>query len=156
MSYVSSTLQTGENLRVLAYRHWIIYLGPLAWGVAGVLLAVLASPFTGAGSVFPGLMLVGGIGLSLMALMAAFGVWFKNWTTELAVTNRRVIFKSGFIRRNTEEMNMDKIESVVVSQTLFGRLLNYGTIYVKGTGQSIEPLQFVRTPLAVRDSITAR
>jgi hypothetical protein len=49
--------------------------------------------------------------------------WFKQWTTEIVVTNHRVIYKKGFIRRHTAEMNMDKVESVAVDQTIMGRVL---------------------------------
>jgi uncharacterized membrane protein YdbT with pleckstrin-like domain len=82
-----------------------------------------------------------------------FFVWFDNSTTELAVTNKRVIYKTGWISRRTFEMNVAKVESVGVMQPLFGRLLGYGTILVKGTGQSIEPLRAVIAPLTVRNAI---
>ena len=45
-------------------------------------------------------------------------------------------------------MNMDKIESVDVDQSLLGRLFNYGTIHVLGTGQGIESLRLISAPLA--------
>jgi uncharacterized membrane protein YdbT with pleckstrin-like domain len=76
--------------------------------------------------------------------------------TEFAVTDRRVIYKRGFISRHTVEMNMDKIESVDVDQSLLGRLFNYGTIHVLGTGQGIECLRQIGAPLALRNAITAK
>ena len=60
---------------------------------------------------------------------------FRRWTTELSVTNHRVIYKRGFIRRHTVEMNMDKVETVNVDQSILGRIAGYGTIHVLGTGQ---------------------
>ncbi len=60
--------------------------------------------------------------------------WFKRWTTEIDVTNRRIVYKRGFIKRHTVEMNMDKVESVDVDQSVLGRLLNYGDITIHGTG----------------------
>ncbi len=33
-------------------------------------------------------------------------------------------------------MNMDKVESVDVDQSIMGRLLNYGDITIRGTGES--------------------
>ncbi len=65
--------------------------------------------------------------------------WFTRWITEFAITDRRVISKRGFIMRNTAEMNMDKVESVKVEQSVLGRLLDYGTVTVVGTGQGLEP-----------------
>ena len=78
------------------------------------------------------------------------------WITEFAVTDRRVIYKCGFISRHTVEMNMDKIESVDVDQSLLGRMLNYGTIHVLGTGEGIESLRRIAAPLALRNAITAK
>jgi uncharacterized membrane protein YdbT with pleckstrin-like domain len=76
--------------------------------------------------------------------------------TEIAVTTHRVIYKTGFIRRYTAEMNMDKVESVDVVQPLLGRLLDYGSVRVRGTGASLEQLDYVGHPLALRNAITVR
>jgi uncharacterized membrane protein YdbT with pleckstrin-like domain len=67
-----------------------------------------------------------------------------------------VIYKTGFISRHTSEMNMDKIESVTVDQGLLGRMLDYGTIHVLGTGQGLEHLHRIASPLQLRNAITAR
>ena len=141
MSYINATLQAGERVTASGKLHWIIYLGPLLLAVIGV-----------------GMMVVPIIGLPvlLIALISLFRAWFQSWTTELAVTDRRVIYKTGFIRRHSVEMNMGKIESVVVNQSILGRLLDFGTIHVMGTGQGMERLRLISAPLAVRDSITAR
>ena len=71
------------------------------------------------------------------------------------MTSRRVIYKRGFIKRYTAEMNMDKVESVVVTQSILGRVLGYGTIHVRGTGEGIEHLHDIRAPLALRNCIIA-
>jgi uncharacterized membrane protein YdbT with pleckstrin-like domain len=93
-------------------------------------------------------------------LIVGLGFWivalFHRWTTEIGVTDRRVIYKRGFIARQTAEMHMDKVESVLVDQTLPGRLLNYGTITIKGTGASIENLRRIADPIGIRNAITAR
>jgi uncharacterized membrane protein YdbT with pleckstrin-like domain len=153
MSYVNSTLQSGEHVITLASRHWIIFFQPLFWAVVGLwcLFAGFRSNPTNASI----LVLVGFV-ILLAALIGLVIRWFDNWTTELAVTDRRVIYKTGFIRRHTVEMNMGKVETVVVNQSILGRLLDYGTIHVKGTGQSIENLRWIARPLAVRNSISAR
>ena len=76
--------------------------------------------------------------------------------TEFAVTNKRVIYKRGFIWRQTAEMNMDKVEAVDVMQSIPGRLLDYGTIHVKGTGAGIEHLHRIASPIALRNAIIAK
>ena len=80
----------------------------------------------------------------------------ESFCTELAVTDRRVIFKTGFVRRRTVEMNMDKVETVDVDQSILGRILGYGTIHVLGTGSGIEHLRQVAHPLELRSAITAK
>jgi len=84
------------------------------------------------------------------------GAWFTRQTTELSVTNHRVVYKTGFFRRHTVEMNMDKVETVDVDQSVLGRLLGFGSIRVLGTGQGIENLDRVAAPLQLRNAITAR
>jgi uncharacterized membrane protein YdbT with pleckstrin-like domain len=102
------------------------------------------------------------IGLQIVAaLFALFGVvsglaaFIRRSTTELAVTDRRVIFKTGIIQRHTMEMNRSKVETVSVNQSVLGRLLNYGTVIVRGTGGSLEPIRKIDDPLTFRSHITA-
>ena len=68
--------------------------------------------------------------------MLFVSAWFRRWTTEIDVTDRRIVYKRGFINRHTVEMNMDKVESVDVDQSFWGRLLDYGDIIVRGTGDT--------------------
>jgi uncharacterized membrane protein YdbT with pleckstrin-like domain len=152
MSYAKSVLQPGETIVTTGRLHWTIYwpasatlLGGMAllwieWvrGVDDRLMAITAVVF----------------GASFVALFAY--AWFIRWITEFAVTNRRVIYKFGFINRSTSEMNMDKVESVQVDQSVLGRLLDYGTVTVMGTGQGMEPIKRVAAPIAFRNAITAK
>jgi uncharacterized membrane protein YdbT with pleckstrin-like domain len=93
---------------------------------------------------------------AVVGLALACAAWFKRWTTEVDVTDRRIVYKRGFIRRHTVEMNMDKVESVDVDQSIVGRICNYGDVTVRGTGASIEPLRLIDDPLAFRSHVTAR
>ena len=74
-------------------------------------------------------------------------------TSELVITDRRVIIKVGFIQRHTFEMFISKIESVAVFQSVLGRLLNYGTVEIRGTGGSSESFATIAAPLLFRDVI---
>jgi hypothetical protein len=153
VSYVNSVLQAGEVVVQVARFHWIIYLRPLVFGLVCVVLLCLAAGKRGeTATVFYFVAAVSGL-VSIPWFMDA---WFRGWTTELAITNRRVIYKRGFIWRQTTEMNMSKVETVVVDQSLLGRLLNYGTVHIRGTGQSIEHLRSIAAPLNVRNAVTAR
>ena len=151
MSYVNSVLQSGEKVVLVARLHWIIYAKATILLVTGSALFIAEYAY--------------GTGDKLKAITALlFGVlfffsflaaWFDRWITEFAVTDRRVIYKKGFIYRRTVEMNMNKVESVDVNQSVLGRLLDYGTIHVCGTGQGIEHLHGVASPIRVRNAITA-
>ena len=74
----------------------------------------------------------------------------RRATTELVLTDRRVIAKRGFISRDTVEMNLAKVESLHVNQGLLGRLFNFGDVSVVGTGSSLEPLRGISGPLELR------
>ena len=154
-SYVSEVLQPEETVRYDGTLHWIIYLWGivlLAFGVAG-LLGVLTMAHDAPGYRVFSIIVYAALALGVLHLASA---WLKQWTTEIAVTDRRVIYKTGLISRRTVEMNMDKVESVDVNQDIFGRVLNYGTVLIRGTGASLEPLTTIATPLALRNAITAR
>jgi uncharacterized membrane protein YdbT with pleckstrin-like domain len=74
-------------------------------------------------------------------------------TTEFAVTNQRIIAKTGLIIRRTLEILLNKVESIGVRQNIGGRLLDFGTIIVTGTGGTREGFRGIRQPLAVRKKI---
>jgi uncharacterized membrane protein YdbT with pleckstrin-like domain len=151
MGYVEHVLQPGEEIKHISRLTWIIYLPGIVLMIVG-LIGLMLLPH---GQPNPFL-------VAIVAVVAALGginifyAWFRRWTTEIAVTNRRVIYKRGFIRRHTIEMNMDKIESVDVDQSIMGRLFDYGTITVHGTGTGIEPLYKIDSPIEFRNNVTAQ
>jgi uncharacterized membrane protein YdbT with pleckstrin-like domain len=98
---------------------------------------------------------IGAIVLVVASIVAFTPAWLRRWTTEIAVTDRRVIFKRGLIRRHTIEMNMQKVESVDVDQSLIGRICNYGNVTIRGTGSSFETLRTIDSPLRLRTTVTA-
>lgn len=93
-----------------------------------------------------------------LLLLPAFGVGLIVWgvayvrikSTELAVTTKRLIVKHGFVRRNTIEININKVESLQVAQSVLGRMLDFGTLVISGTGTSHAPLDGIAAPLAFR------
>jgi uncharacterized membrane protein YdbT with pleckstrin-like domain len=94
--------------------------------------------------------------VALVALYWTGKAWFHRWTTETDVTNMRVVHKTGFIKRRTFEMALDKVESVDVNQSILGRLLNYGDVTIQGVGEGREKLTTISAPLEFRSHITAR
>ena len=76
--------------------------------------------------------------------------------TELAVTDQRVIYKTGLLARHTLEMNRARVESVTVDQTVLGRVFGYGTVTVRGVGSALEPIREINDPLTFRSHLTHR
>src|SRR5262249_37918661 len=74
----------------------------------------------------------------IIAFVLAVRAWWKRWTTEIFVTDRRVIFVHGFFDRQSIEVHMNQIESVDVDQTLLGRLFGYGDVTIHGTGNTYD------------------
>jgi uncharacterized membrane protein YdbT with pleckstrin-like domain len=151
MSYIDKVLEPGEVVRYRTTLSWTVYLPAII-----LALAAFATPVLAAGH--PDLAQVSALGALLFgvaAVVAFIPAWFRRWTTEIAVTDRRIILKRGLIRRHTVEMNMEKVESVDVDQTLAGRLFNYGNVTIRGTGTSLEKLALIDAPLRLRSKVTA-
>ena len=121
---------------------------------AGLAVAAAAAGFA-AGPDFEKIgFIVAGLFVVLAAISAIVSA-IKRVTTELAVTDHRVIYKRGVISRYTIEMARARVESVDVEQSIAGRIFNYGTILVRGTGGSLEPFPNIEDPLRFRNAITA-
>ncbi|MEO8298837.1 MAG: PH domain-containing protein [Burkholderiales bacterium] len=94
-----------------------------------------------------GVLLLPALGLGLVFLVMA---WVRYKTTELAITNKRVIVKHGFVQRRTVEININKVESIQVDQTILGRMFNFGTLLIAGAGTPQAPIAGISAPLAFR------
>jgi uncharacterized membrane protein YdbT with pleckstrin-like domain len=150
MNYVQRVLQPGEVVRYTGSLHWTIYLPALLFTAAALVTIGWAELGAGGNMWWQILAIL----FALIALFFLIPEWFTWWTTEVAVTNHRVIYKTGLIRRGTIEMLMDKVESVDVDQSIFGRLLDYGSVTVRGTGTGFEPLHKIAHPIELRNHIT--
>lgn len=112
----------------------VVYIGNISvWSLAPI--------------IFLGLLFLPAYGLGLICWLVAF-VRYK--TTELAVTNKRVIAKFGFISRQTIELNINKVESIQVNQGIFGRIFNYGSLVVSGAGNPQAPIPGISNPMNFR------
>jgi uncharacterized membrane protein YdbT with pleckstrin-like domain len=149
MSYAQRVLQPGEEVRHISSIHWIAYWA----GVAVALLAVVAYWLSDT-RLLPGRWRYTAYALALVAAVLLIQQWFHWWVTEIAVTNRRVIYKKGLIQRETNEMNMDKVESVQIDQSIFGRMLDYGNETILGTGEGFKTLRTIASLIELRNSIT--
>jgi len=137
MSYVEENLLPGEKLLHRGKLHWIIY-------APGFMFLIVAVAFY----------LVTHNKLSLILALLGFLMLLKSriqrQNTEFAVTNRRIIVKIGWFAREALDMALDRIESILLEQTVWGRMLDYGTLIVHGTGGGSEALNSVQDPLNFR------
>lgn len=152
MSYVRKVLLPGEQVVYETGLHWLVYGRAIFVFLVAVALAVAA--VYAASDAAPLLQIIAAL-LALLGLFFMLAAALRRASTELAVTDQRVVFKRGIIARHTIEMNRSKVESVDVDQSLLGRVFGYGTVLLRGTGGSLEPMAMVADPLTFRSYITA-
>jgi hypothetical protein len=146
-SYTTATLQANERPLHHTTIHWMALMGSVfGAGLALIFIGPIAMVASWKGYYVAWLLLVIPVGI---LLAAAVGVK----TSELVITDRRVLIKVGFIRRHTFEMFISKIESVAVYQGMMGRIFDYGTVEIRGTGGSSESFATIAAPLQFRDAI---
>jgi uncharacterized membrane protein YdbT with pleckstrin-like domain len=165
MSYITKSLVPGETLLFETRHHWIVLLGPLLLslilGVPGVALLIDAvAAKNGHGdipslesSLGPGGMTMLGAVLVLIAVIVfAWGAAKRN-ATEMAVTNRRVLIKTGMASRRTLDLMLNKVESIGVTETFMGRIFGYGSVVIHGTGGTPESFVMIAHPQQFRQSV---
>lgn len=176
MSYLEQSLSAGETVLYRTRLHWIVMLTHITlaclFALGGIGLIAVAihdreqysdlcaqmakqggtcaseSP-TRLGMV-PNTFILGGISLLGVGLIIVSAGFFKRSSTEMAVTNKRVLVKVGIMSRRSIEIMLSKIESVRVDQTVMGRIFGYGTIIVRGVGGTPEPFADIAHPLDFR------
>ncbi len=143
MSYIRKVLYADEEVVARARLHWVIYLMGFEAIAAGLLVVLWFSVYP---PLPPWALAVAGLlitfGLLRLVLMA-----IARWTTEMAVTNYRLIAKRGLIRRSVIEIDLRKIESVDIEQSVMGRLLGYGDVLFRGTGIGSNPMETIDDPV---------
>lgn len=146
-SYIKRVLQPGENILYLGKVHWIVFAYPAAITVFAMLLLAPVAEAVPSLNILVYVILFGGL------VMIGIG-YLRQITDELVLTDRRVVSKFGFITRATFELRLEQVEGVQVVQSFLGRILDYGTILVTGTGGLTTPLPLCAAPLRFRQAIS--
>ncbi len=154
--YVDKTLAPGEEIIYRVHFNWTFSFFPVLWfalGSAPVLMYTLLHfgtfgqkiPFSElqVGWWFVGAGFVTGLFILLNHLIIL-------WTTEIAITTYRFVYKTGLIARNTQEVSLNKIEEITLSQSIWGRVFGYGSLVLRGTGVGVITLPNVDDPIIVR------
>lgn len=150
MSYVKRNLMPGEEIVASARPHWILFLAAACWILIAFVFWIVGTYSTGGQRYF---FFVMAGGFVLIGLWKGLKSGVEFMTTELAATNRRLIAKKGFIRRDSLELLLQKVESIQVTQGIVGRLLNFGTVVIIGTGGSPTPYGRIASPLRFRQAV---
>ena len=124
MSYIDDSLIEGERILHRARISWWTLMPTVLLGILTLVI--------------------------LIGLYFIIKAWVESRTTEIAITNKRIIAKFGFIRRDTIEINLSKVEALRVDQGFWGRILGFGTIIMSGAGTAVQPIKNIADPLAFR------
>jgi uncharacterized membrane protein YdbT with pleckstrin-like domain len=148
VSYVESNLIPGEQVLYKTGLHWIVFFWPVFFaaffGLGGLPLLFLRDST-----------IVGFFFLVFAGLLILLG-YLARKATEMAVTNKRIVIKTGLLSRKTFELLLSKVESIGVEEGLLGRMLGYGSVVVRGTGGTPEPFKNVAHPLEFRRQVQQR
>ena len=147
MSYVDSQLLPGEMVVYRGRLHRMIFTFPAL--IALLLVVVLLMSIRIRQELWVALV------FAIVAVVAFVPAWILYSSSEFAVTNKRVVMKVGMVRRRTLETLLSKVESIDVDQSILGRMFDYGTITVVGTGGSKEAFHRLSKPLEFRRQVQA-
>ncbi len=155
MGYVERNLLPKERVIYSANLHWIIFLKPFYLGFLTSFVVIIFMSYTGDQQGFdPNKHLASMVFLGFFfTFILMIPVFIERITSEFAVTNRRVLMKKGWIKRSTFELLLSKMEGVQIDQSVLGRILNFGSVKVTGTGGGSDPFTNISKPMAFRKSV---
>lgn len=150
MAYYTEVLQPGETVKYIGQLHWILHRDEIILGALTLLTAMVYFSRADRGH---GVLFVVMVVLLLATIASFIRSWIIRVSTEIVVTDKRIIHKVGLISRRTQEINITKVETVDVNQSFLGRMLDYGVVTIIGTGGSWGPLRRIAAPLQLRNAI---
>lgn len=154
MGYIEKNLISGEKVLYKTRLHLVAVVFPMLIGFLIGIGAIYCLYVSAEGNQEAGgdSKLWAGSGLVLLfvaALIVGMALVKRN-ATEMVVTNRRILIKSGILSRRTIELLLSKVESIVIKETFFGRMLGYGTVLVRGTGGTTDDFDLIANPTEFR------
>ncbi len=152
MSYIQNNLLSNERVVYLVRPHWIVFAMPVILLIVTIVLAIYAP------LLFPGfvpfvhvrLYSLVILGCLATAIISGVSTFILYTTSEYAITDRRILIKTGWISRNSLELFLDKVEGINIDQSILGRLLSYGSLKVIGTGGTQDIFFYIPDPLRFR------
>lgn len=148
MSYIQKNLMANERVIYTTKLNWTLYIKSFVLFLIGLILFADTSH-----SINNYLISLASIILFLTGIFSAAVTYIKIKTFEFAVTNKRVLIKHGILRTQSFEIMLNKVEAIYVEQNIIERIVNSGTIIIKGTGGSQNPLRNVDNPFQFRIAV---
>lgn len=145
--YVSETVQAGETLHAIGEIHWAIFVAPVLGAILATLALIKFHAWAGPVLSIEGLWIL----LFTIPWISLVNPTIDFYSTESAVTSRRVLKKTGYISRNADEISISKVETVRVNQGIIGRFFGFGTVQVLGTGGHGLSIRGIRDPMYFRE-----
>jgi uncharacterized membrane protein YdbT with pleckstrin-like domain len=170
MLYIQQSLGPNEEVVHIGNFHWMYTVQAfmaIFWGIVGSIIVIGASVFmykhfgkfppdipllVGVQMLHPGIRAFSFL-VFLLGLLSFARMMVTKATTEIAITNNRLVYKRGLVARYVGEMSIDRIEGVNVLQSILGRLFNYGRVMVRGMGVGEVALPTIEDPVAFRKAI---
>ena len=154
MAALEGNLISGEAVIYRGRAHWIVLARPVTIALFFAALGAVML-YAGAFTKQSNLTWLAVASIAPFCVAAGFlihGIWQRR-ATEFAVTNKRVIIRTGMLEKKTQEILLPKVESISADQGLLGRMLGYGTLTVRGTGGTFEPVPYVAGALEFRRQV---
>lgn len=152
--YVEGSMSKDEIVQVKAKYHWLVwakfYVSLFFWGLIALVCAFVSLKMYSYDN--ENLAIIFLI-MTLFILFYILWILFELKLTEMACTNKRIIYKTGIISLKTEEIKVDKIEAIQIEQTFWGRILGYGDIIFSGTGTTKVKFCDVSNPWKIKSKI---
>jgi uncharacterized membrane protein YdbT with pleckstrin-like domain len=149
MSYLDDHLLDGEQIIYRAHLHWTIFATAILFVLLGAALGIVLYLYE------PEYWYLGAI-LAGIGLLFAIGPLIRYVGTEFAVTNKRVLSKTGFIQRESDETLLSKVEAIAVDQGILGRVLGFGTVRITGSGGTEDAFDRISEPLEFRREVQSQ
>jgi Predicted membrane protein len=148
MNYIKNNLQPGEEIKYVAKIHFFLFVQPTILLLFGSLLASGPKEISEITHYTGLLILFFGLISLVQRLLVKFG-------SAYAVTNKRVVLKTGVISRRAVDLLLTKCEGLHIKQSILGRIFGFGTITIT-TGGVTSSYPFIANPLAFRKEINSQ
>ncbi len=151
-SYIRQNLMPGETLVAITRIHPMVLVAPGVMAALGLLLSLVGIIAGGTGVVLA----VFGVPMAFIAGVVVLSLLIRRVGTEYSCTDRRILIKAGLVRTQLRDMPLAKVEALVMTQGLFGKIFGYGTLIFKGSGGTRRACDHIEDPFTFYKRVQER